>query len=351
MHAIEFHGGERAEFVERPSRQPGRGELLLAPLAVGVCGTDVEIYEGSMAYYRSGAARYPIVPGHEWVAEVVAVGEGVEKFRAGDRVAGECSVGCGHCRDCRSGRYHLCPDRTETGILNRDGAMATRMLFPAPSAFAVPADLPPSAAALVEPTAVALNAVRRVPIADRTVLIVGAGTIGLLSAQCAQAGGAASVLVGDRAVDRLAVAQGLGVDAALPLAGSVAEDVLTVHESAGPGGVDVVLVCAGTPSALALALQTVRPGGAVVVVALFGHADLPLDVDRLVVRDLALHGVLGSPNRWPEAISLIGSGEVLTDPLVAAPLPLNRIGEAMETVRGGATGAVKVLIAPQEGPE
>ena len=113
---------------------------------MGVCATDVEIYEGSMVYFRTGMARYPVVPGYEWVAEVIDVGEDVSGFREGDRVVGECSIGCGTCAACSAGRYHLCSLRTETGILNRDGAMAERMLFPAQSAFAINADVPASAA-------------------------------------------------------------------------------------------------------------------------------------------------------------------------------------------------------------
>jgi L-iditol 2-dehydrogenase len=348
VRAIEFHGDERVELVDRPPLRPGRGELLLAPVAVGVCGTDVEIYEGSMTYYRAGVARYPVVPGHEWVADVIDIAEDVDQFRPGDRVVGECSVSCGRCTDCRNGSYHLCVDRTETGILNRDGAMATRMLFPARSAFAVPVNLSPSAAALVEPTAVALNAIRRVAVGGRTVLVLGAGAIGLLAAQCARADGAGAVLIGDPVHDRRAAAQQVGVDAVPPLTATVAEDAVSVREMTGDHGVDVAFVCAGAPDALALALETVRPGGSIVVVALFGRAQLPLDVDRLVVRDVALHGVLGSPNRWRDAIHLIAAGEVVTDALVGTPLSLTQIGEAMELVRGGVGSPVKVLIDPRK---
>jgi L-iditol 2-dehydrogenase len=349
MRAIEFHGDERAELVERPDLRPGEGELLLEPIAVGFCGTDVEIYEGSMAYYRAGLAHYPVVPGHEWVAEVVEVGEGVDRFQPGDRIVGECSIGCGRCAECRGGRYHLCAERTETGVLNRDGAMATQMLFPASSGFALPDEISSAAAALVEPTAVALNAVRRTPVAGRTVLVVGAGAIGLLAAQCARAEGADAVLVGDPVAERRAVAERLGFDAVLPLGAIAADDVRSVRECVGGAGVDVVLVCAAAPSALALAFEAVRPAGSIVIVALFGRSELPLDVDRLVVRDLELHGILGSPNLWPQAISMIASGAVDPAPLVSTPLSLSQAAEAMESVREGPRDGVKVLIDPRQG--
>ena len=125
---------------------------------------------------------------------------GVTGFSAGDRVVGEVAIGCGVCVRCLAGRRHLCARRTETGIVHMDGAMATRMVFPA--AFAHHVALEPRAAALVEPTSVALHAVRRGRVAGSGVLVVGAGPIGLLVAQCARAEGAASVVVRTRE-DRL----------------------------------------------------------------------------------------------------------------------------------------------------
>src|SRR3954452_13541804 len=209
MRAIEFHGGERLELVERPDPEPGPGDLLIAPAAVGICGTDVEIFDGSMAYFRDGLSAYPVVPGHEWAGVVVDAGRDVRGFSAGDRVVGEVAIGCGHCVRCRAGRPHVCATRTETGIARRDGAMATRLVFPA--AHAHPVDLPARAAALVEPTSVALNAARRGEVAGRTVAVVGAGPIGLLVGQCARAEGAAAVLVADTRPDRLALAAQLGL--------------------------------------------------------------------------------------------------------------------------------------------
>src|SRR3954453_9498930 len=204
MRAIEFHGDERIELVERPDPGSGPGELLIAPSAVGICGTDVEIFEGSLAYFRMGIAEYPIVPGHEWTGVVVDVGEGVTGFSPGDQVVGEVAIGCGVCVRCLAGRSHLCARRTETGIVHMDGAMATRMVFPAAYAHVVP--FSSRAAALVEPTSVALHAVRRGCVAGQSVLVVRAGPIGLLVAQVARAEGAAAVAITDRRDDRLTLA-------------------------------------------------------------------------------------------------------------------------------------------------
>src|SRR3954468_13695985 len=208
MRALEFHGNEQLEIVERSDPSPGEGQLLIEPTAVGICGTDIEVFEGSLAYFRMGIAEYPIVPGHEWTGEVVDVGRDVEGFSPGDRVVGEVAIGCGVCVRCLAGRSHLCARRTETGIVHMDGAMATRMLFPAAFAHRVPFSA--RAAALVEPTSVALHAVRRGRVAGQRVLVVGAGPIGLLVAQCARADGASDIVVSNPRDDRLTLGAALG---------------------------------------------------------------------------------------------------------------------------------------------
>jgi 2-desacetyl-2-hydroxyethyl bacteriochlorophyllide A dehydrogenase len=328
MHAIEFHGAERLELVERPDPSPGPGELLIAPTAVGICGTDLEVFDGSLVYFREGMATYPIVPGHEWVGEIVEVGAGVEGFAPGDQVTGETPLGCGRCSRCVAGDYHLCALRTETGILNRDGAMASRMVFPARAAHHA-GGIPARAAALIEPASVALNGVRRGSVGGRGVLVVGAGTIGLLAAQCAVAEGAAAVTVSDMREDRLALAASLG---------------FARH---GEGDYDAVLLCAGGAGALGFALQAVRPGGTVVVLGLSGQPSVPVDMDAVVVRDLTVHGVLGSPHVWPDAIELVRSGRVRTEPLVSGVFALGSMTDALE--RLSEPGSLKVLIEPAAG--
>ncbi len=326
MRAIEFHGGERIELVERPDPTPGEGELLIAPTAVGICGTDVEIFEGSMAYFRDGFSRYPIVPGHEWTGVVVDVGPHAGGFAPGDRVVGEVAIGCGHCVRCRAGRPHVCANRTETGIVRMDGAMASRLVFPAGYAHKV--DLEPRAAALVEPTAVALHAARRAQVAGQGVLIVGAGPIGLLSAECARAEGADSVWVTDTRADRRQAAEQLGFRADTP------------HEDE----VDVVILCAGGPAAIAAALDAVRPSGRIAALGLSGAPAIAFGFDALVTRDIDLIGVLGSVGYWEEAIGLIEQGSVRTEPLVSGAFALENTRDALEHL--ASPGSLKVLIEP-----
>ena len=174
------------------------------------------------------------MPGHEWTGVVVDVGRGVTGFAPGDQVVGEVAIGCGVCVRCRAGRSHLCARRTETGIVHMDGAMASRMVFPAAYAHVVPFES--RAAALVEPSSVALHAVPRGNVAGRSVVVVGVGPIGVFVAQCARAHGAASVVMADTRADRLTIAASLGFAA-----------LVAAEEDA----IDVVVLCAGGPAAIA----------------------------------------------------------------------------------------------------
>src|SRR5262249_8429256 len=139
--------GELTVETARASR-PGPRDLLVYPDAVGICGTDLELLSGNMADFATGFARYPIVPGHGWTGIVAEIGSEVEAFAVGDRVVGECSVGCGTCGQCANGAYHLCPQRTETGIAGRAGALTTALVFPSRAAHRVPPSVSAADAAL-----------------------------------------------------------------------------------------------------------------------------------------------------------------------------------------------------------
>ena len=130
MKSIRIYGANDVRFEKMPRPKPGLGEVLIRVRATGICGTDVEIRDGTMAYFTRGMASYPVTPGHEWVGDIAELGDAVEGFEVGDRVVGECSVGCAKCDRCLAGKYHQCANRTETGILNRDGGFAQFITFP-----------------------------------------------------------------------------------------------------------------------------------------------------------------------------------------------------------------------------
>lgn len=332
--AVELRGDGTVSTVDRPVRTPGPGELRIRVRTVGLCATDKEVRDGTMVYFVNGMAHYPVVPGHEWVGTVLAAGPGTAGFTVGDRVVGECSVGCGHCARCAAGRYHLCDRRRETGLIGLDGALAEEIVFPAAATHVVPADIPDDAAALVEPTAVAFNAVAAADVAaDDRVLVVGAGPIGLSALQVAATLSRHPVSIGDLSSDRLARATTLGagetllIDPGIPFEG---------------GRWDRVIEASGRPGGVTVAVAAARPGAVVVCVSLYGRPVVPVDLDGVVTRDITLRGALGSPGCWPAVIDLVATGQVTPGALITHRFPLDRAAEALDRV--GDPHALKIVV-------
>jgi L-iditol 2-dehydrogenase len=332
-HAV-LTGPGALELRPAPAPEPGPHDLVVRPDAVGICGTDLELLSGAMTYLTSGFARYPIVPGHEWTGVVAAVGAQVDGFAAGDRVVGEVPIGCGTCAQCAAGRYHLCPRRTETGIAGREGAMATSLVFPASSAHRVPPGVDPADAAMVEPFAVAYRGVVRSGVRPGEALaVVGGGTIGLLAALTARALGVDDVRVVEIDPDRRRFAAGLGLDV-----------------SAVPAvGVPRVVEASGTAAGVGAALEACRDGGSVVLLGLTGAPATPVDLDRVVVRDIMLQGSLGSPGVWSDVVALVAERRVRPSALVSHRFPLDDAPAAFALAAAREPGVRKILVLPNEG--
>jgi hypothetical protein len=350
MDALRVTGAGALSLCRVPRPEPGPGEVAVDVAFVGICGTDLEIARGDMVYYTTGAARYPNTLGHEWSGIVSAVGEGVSAFAAGDAVVGECSIGCElpSCARCAGGAYHRCAARTETGIMNRDGGAAERIVLPARVLFRVGPALSLRAAALIEPAAVALNAVSLggVRAGGGLVVVLGDGPIGLLLLMTAIAKGADAVLVVGADPARLALAARLGAEAVIDARAT--HDVPGALRGLAAGrDIGVVLEATGVPDAVHTAVAAAAPGAVIILQGLCGaHAGAPrsLDVDRVVVEDMTLRGALGSPHRWPEAIALAEAGRLNLEALVSHELPLREFEAAFALVRE--RKAVKVLLVP-----
>ena len=336
MKRVVVSGPGAIEVVDIDPPRPGPGDLLVAPLRVGICATDLELIDGSLIYLRTGQLRLPITPGHEWVGRVVEVGPAVEpgpdiaSYQPGDLVVGECSIGCGHCAFCTAGAYHQCPDRRETGIIGLDGALQQRMAFPAASAHRIADDVDLADAALIEPAAVAFRAVRRLaPPSGARVLVVGAGTQGFLAATILAAQWDSDVAVIDSRPERVERLRGLGARA--PDDG----------ETFG-----YVLEAAGATGSLDLARARMAPGGRLVVVGLSGRPTVEVAVDDLVVKDQTMVGSIGSPGVWPDVIALVESGALRPSALVTHVLDLAEVAHAEDLLRRRDPTVGKVLIAP-----
>jgi threonine dehydrogenase-like Zn-dependent dehydrogenase len=326
-------GAARVEEVARPVAAPG--EVVVDVERAGVCGTDVEFFSGEMAYLHSGEAAYPIRIGHEWTGTVASIGDGVDDAWLGRRVVGDTMLGCGHCVRCRSGRQHLCADRSEVGIRHGwPGALAEQLRVPASSLYVVPDGVDTATGALIEPGANAWRTVEALALGpgDR-VLIVGAGAIGLLAALIARARGLAVDLLG-RSESSRQFAESLGFERTWSA------------ERPPTDRFDGVIDASHDPASPARTVELVVPGGRVAWIGLSGAPSL-VDSRRIVLADVTVVGVLSGSPGLAGMIELVAAGRVNPSPLVAAVVSLDEVAEALSGQRGPDWGGgPKVQVDP-----
>ncbi len=342
MKAIRIYGPCDARYEEVPMPALGPDDVLVRVRTAGICGTDREIFEGTAVHIRSGRAKLPLIPGHEWSGEVVQVGALAGEFAIGERVTGECSVGCGDCSYCRRGWYNQCQNLTETGILNRDGAFAEYISFP--RQFLHHCDsLSFEAAAAIEPTGIALNAVKLTAVTPADyVLVLGPGPIGLFAVQIARAYGARRVILAGTNAARLGVGRGLGAD----LVVNVRKEDLADQVRRATGGhmADVAIEAAGRPDVWESLISAIATRGRIGMTGLFAGQRCQVDFDPLVIGGITLHGSVGAPNQWDEAISLHRRGLVKTEGIVTHHIGLSHFAEGIGIMRERRDNAIKVMV-------
>jgi threonine dehydrogenase-like Zn-dependent dehydrogenase len=315
MRAFVLTGPRQGAVHEVPVPLPGPGEVVVDVERAGVCGTDVEFFTGEMAYLHQGHSAYPMRLGHEWAGTVSAVGEGVDAAWLGRRVMGDTMLGDRTCRRCRRGHQHTCENRQEVGIRGaRPGALAERLAVPAWSLHALPGEVDAVLGALVEPGGNALRAARATEAgAGDRALVLGPGTIGLLTAMFLRAAGAEVHLLG---VDDGAFARGLGF-----------EHVWT-RATLPDLPFDAVVDATGAADLPALAVDLVEPAGRVVYIGLSGRPS-PLDTRALVLKDVTAVGVLSASPGLADTIAAYAGGDVDPRPLVGATVGLGEVGAVL----------------------
>ncbi len=335
MKALELVAASRLEVVEREAPEPGPGELRIAVRACGICGSDLHGMDGS-----SGRRLPPVIMGHEASGVVEARGEGVGDWKAGERVTFDSTVWCGECGFCREGRVNLCDRRQVVGVscgeFRRDGAFAEYVVVPERIVHRLPEGLSFSEAAFAEPVGVALHAVRRAgELAGKSVLVVGAGLIGLLVVQAAKRAGAEQVVAVDLDADRRALAMQLGAEEAFAPEAFEAGDFEVAFE--------VAFEVVGVAATVGLAVNSVRKGGRVVLVGNLSP-EVPLPLQAVVTRELDVLGSCAIAGEYPEALAAIADGSIRVRPLISGTHPIEAGVEAFAAA--GRKGALKVLIAP-----
>jgi L-iditol 2-dehydrogenase len=324
-------GDVRIEERERP--QPGPREVLVEVTAVGVCGSDVHYYE----HGRIGpfVVEAPLVLGHESAGRVVELGESASRHAVGDRVTLEPGVPCGRCRECRAGRYNLCPDVVFFATPPIDGAFAEFVTIHEDFAFALPDSLSDEEGALMEPLSVGVWACQKAGVsAGDRVLVTGAGPIGQLAMQCALAFGATDVIVSDVNERRLALAERTG-----------ATRIVRAGEPLDELDADALIECSGHPDALTAGIKALRPAGVAVLVGMGPEEEGTLPLSVIQTREIWVTGTFRYANTYPTAIALAASGRVDLKAIISGHFGLDDAEAALRAGRDD-PDSVKPMVVP-----
>lgn len=318
---------EQFKFQNRPKPSPGPDDVLVAIREVGICGSDVHYYEhGRIGDY---VVEDPLVLGHESAGEVVDVGENVTGLNVGDRVALEPGVPCRRCAHCKRGDYHLCEDVTFMATPPHDGAFTEYVSWPADFAYKLPENVSMAEGALCEPLSVGIHACRRGEVGTGdTVLITGAGPIGLLMLETARAAGATDILISDIVAEKLDFAAERGADLTIDVTEEDLED--TVMEYTDGVGADVVMEASGATPSIESTLDAVRRGGTIVFVGLASEAEVPLDVIDIIDNELDVHGSFRYKNTYDAAVDLLANGAVDVTEIIDFESPLGDLDAAFQ---------------------
>jgi threonine dehydrogenase-like Zn-dependent dehydrogenase len=336
MPAYVLTGPGEGSVQEVPAPVATPGEVVVDVERVGLCGTDMEFFTGEMAYLHSGHASYPIRLGHEWAGTVTAIGDGVEPAWLSRRVMGDTMLGDGTCRRCRRGNQHVCEHRQEVGVRgSRPGALAEQLAVPVSSLHALPNGVDAALGALVEPGGNSLRAAAAAALepGDQA-LVLGPGTIGLLTAMFARAEGADVHLIG-RSEESLAFARTLGFDS------------VWTEDNIPDLPFDAVIDASNAAHLPALALDLVEPAGRVIYIGLAGHPSL-IDTRTLVLKDATAVGILSASPGLDDTIAAYESGAVNPRPLIAATVGLHQVSAVLTGQRPpGAGPGPKIHIDPR----
>ena len=313
----------------------GHNDLRIRIRKTAICGTDTHIFNWD-AWSRA-TIRVPMVIGHEYVGEVVEVGQEVGGFKVGDRVTGEGHITCGYCRNCRAGRRHLCRNTVGVGV-NRQGCFAEYLVIPAFNAYRLPDAVSDDLASIFDPFGNAVHTALSFDLVAEDVLITGAGPIGIMAVAVARHCGARHVVITDVNEYRLALARRMGATLAINVNERSLESVM--GELGMTEGFDVGLEMSGVPSAFRAMLETMNHGGRVAVLGI-PPAEMSLDWSRIIFKGLTIKGIYGREmfETWYRMSGLIQSGLDL-DPVITHRLPLSRFQEGFETMASGQSGKI-----------
>ena len=330
--------------IEEPDLAPGEGVVVVRVLSEGICGTDLHSYRGHLPP-ESGRT-----PGHEMGGIVSAVGPGVDHVREGDIVGVEPLLRCGACRLCTAGHYNQCQVAGGLIGLHVDGGMAQEVLAPAEAVFKSPLGVDAEITALAEPLACAVHGFNQITVGqDETVLVIGAGTIGLTAQLAAQAAGAATIVLArhphqQEAARRLGAAEVLGEDHA---------SQQRLAELAAQDSIDLVAECVGGHAdTIRQSIDVVRRLGRVLVLGLFAIDSVPINPVNLMLHEVTVVGSVtygapgGRPADYQQALDILASYQAEARSLITHRFALDDVNAAFETAQDKGSRSIKVHLTP-----
>lgn len=343
MKALVLEEYKRFAHKDMPAPEPGPDEVLISVKACGICGSDVHGMDGS-----TGRRRPPIIMGHEAAGVIASVGAGVTEWKVGDRVTLDSTIYCGHCEFCRRGLINLCDNRRVLGVsceeYRRHGAFADFVTVPQRILYRLPDGLPFEHAALVEPFAIALHAIGRAPMTlNDTVVVVGAGMIGLALVQALNQAGCGRLIAVDVADERLSLAAKFGATNVINSAsGDAVEAILRLTEGRGA---DVAFEAVGVTTTVDAALRCLRKGGALTLVGNVAPK-IEFALQTAVTREISIYGSCASRGEYPASLDMLARGALQAAPLISAAAPLAEGAAWFDRLYRKERGLLKVVLKP-----
>ncbi|WP_346836936.1 L-threonine 3-dehydrogenase [Microbulbifer sp. SAOS-129_SWC] len=319
--------------VEVP--EPGHNDLLIKIRKTAICGTDMHIYHWDE--WSQKTIPVPMVVGHEYVGEVVGMGQEVAGFEIGDRVSGEGHITCGHCRNCRAGRRHLCRNTFGVGV-DRQGAFAEYLVIPALNAFKIPDNISDDLASIFDPFGNAVHTALSFDLVGEDVLITGAGPIGIMAAAVARHVGARHVVITDINDYRLELAKKMGATRTVNVSQEKLPDVM--NEIGMSEGFDVGLEMSGVPVAFRDMLAAMNHGGKIAMLGI-PAGEMAINWSEVIFKGLVIKGIYGREmfETWYKMASLIQSGLDLT-PIITHHYGVDDFQKGFDTMGSGESGKV-----------
>jgi threonine 3-dehydrogenase len=320
-----------------PKPQPGPGDVLIKVHMASICGTDMHIWKWDD--WAQKTVPVPLVVGHEFVGRVEAVGADVVEVKPGDRVSGEGHLPCGHCRNCLSGRAHICAKTRGVGV-NHPGAFADYLVIPEANVRPVPDEIPEEVAAILDPLGNAVHTALAFDLVGEDVLITGAGPIGLMAAAVCRHAGAHHVVVTDLNDERLALAESMGATRGVRADRESLDDVM--RDLGMKEGFDVGLEMSGAGPALDAMIHAVICGAKVALLGLFGKKP-EVDLNTAIFKGITFEGIYGRKmyETWHKMLAMLETG-LDVSPVISDRLAFEDLAKGFEAVAEG--HACKVVL-------